>query len=1005
MSRRSSRLQERQYRHDLTRLPKMSENEDELNQTIIDQNTLDNTASGHTSGLPLHQSTSSQSIPGPNADNIQLQILGKMNELFGHFQNLSKEVQAIGQRVDIIDHRPGPSRQPDAALSSRPLVNENRQTSAPPELLQVRGERPTSATSWNGPAVAEFAGANALAQKTFDLPRFSGKAAQWPIFISVYRQSTTAFGYSDLQNIFRLQKCLEGDARLAVESLLMSPENLENLLQTLELRFGRPEQLCNDQITRIREHPIIREHQYELLISFSSHVSNTVAFLNTDASRHVLTESSLLKEMVDKLPQPRKYEWLQHMETINERVTVHHFAQWLRTIAIRVSRMPMQSTAAPTPHPHRQSGNGRARDERRVLLNIAESCAVCEKSHNISECDIFRQQDLKKRWVTARRKSICFGCLQQGHSLRQCNNNQGGGYHEMLCKFNKQQTNYAEHLNYNNITPSYDENTHNNAGSHAKQVSRPGNPFSKPMPGKPIYTCREERDLPLLFRVVPVTLHGPDHSITTYALLDEGSSVTLIDTELANTLRLEGRSRQLNLKWINDHSRTTQSREVKLKISGASTGSSFDLNNVCTIDKLNLPMQSFSFSPNDVRHEHLRDLPITNYQQAMPKILIGLDNSHLGAARKTRISKHGGPIAALTPLGWVIYGRQTDGFGESTTLHCCEVNERIETIEKLIKDFHTTESFGVLQPGQTLESDEDTRARSLLQSTTVRVGERFQTGLLWRSDDVHLPDSFPMAMQRYSTIVKRMRRDKTFAQLYVHQIEDFINKGYARRLTPVEAATRDDRTWFLPHFGVQSVHKPGKLRIVFDAAATVNGSSLNSALLKGPDLNKPLVNILMEFRMRRVGVCADISEMFLQINMQPDDRRSQRFLWRSDGGPPDIYQMNVMTFGATCSPTSAQYVKNINAKNFEDEFPEASEAVQSLHYVDDFVASFDTESNAARITSEVVEIHRRGGFTLRGYVSNSRAVPEQLGAKPEDGSKATNMQLDSKENEKILGLR
>lgn len=150
--------------------------------------------------------------------------------------------------------------------------------------------------------------------------------------------------------------------------------------------------------------------------------------------------------------------------------------------------------------------------------------------------------------------------------------------------------------------------------------------------------------------------------------------------------------------------------------------------------------------------------------------------------------------------------------------------------------------------------------------------------------------------------------------------------------------------------------------------------SLNSALLKGPDLNQPLAKILFKFRLFRIGVCADIAETFHQVLIQPKDRDSQRFLWKGEKSKVEHYKMCVMTFGSTSSPTSAQFDKNLNADQFYNEFPQAARAIRELHYVDDFVASFDTEDAATRITKEVVEIHRRGGFNLRGFVSNSNAV-------------------------------
>lgn len=74
--------------------------------------------------------------------------------------------------------------------------------------------------------------------------------------------------------------------------------------------------------------------------------------------------------------------------------------------------------------------------------------------------------------------------------------------------------------------------------------------------------------------------------------------------------------------------------------------------------------------------------------------------------------------------------------------------------------------------------------------------------------------------------------------------------------------------------------------------------------------------------------------------------------------------MRVMTFGATCSPTSAQFVKNANANEFVNEFPSAVQAIQESHYVDDYVCSFSTEEEAIQVTKDIIEVHRRGGFTL-----------------------------------------
>ena len=69
----------------------------------------------------------------------------------------------------------------------------------------------------------------------------------------------------------------------------------------------------------------------------------------------------------------------------------------------------------------------------------------------------------------------------------------------------------------------------------------------------------------------------------------------------------------------------------------------------------------------------------------------------------------------------------------------------------------------------------------------------------------------------------------------------------------------------LPIFPVFNPNKPNKVRVVRDAAATVNGISLNSMLLTGVDLFSPLPTVLSWFREYRVAVAADTQEMYHQV--------------------------------------------------------------------------------------------------------------------------------------------
>lgn len=78
----------------------------------------------------------------------------------------------------------------------------------------------------------------------------------------------------------------------------------------------------------------------------------------------------------------------------------------------------------------------------------------------------------------------------------------------------------------------------------------------------------------------------------------------------------------------------------------------------------------------------------------------------------------------------------------------------------------------------------------------------------------------------------------------MNQIDEYKAKGYIRPLTPEETKKQGPRTWYLPVFAVTNPNKPEKVRLVWDAAAKVNGTSLNDELLKGPDLLSPLYDVL-----------------------------------------------------------------------------------------------------------------------------------------------------------------
>ena len=106
---------------------------------------------------------------------------------------------------------------------------------------------------------------------------------------------------------------------------------------------------------------------------------------------------------------------------------------------------------------------------------------------------------------------------------------------------------------------------------------------------------------------------------------------------------------------------------------------------------------------------------------------------------------------------------------------------------------------------------------------------------------------------------------------------DIISKGYAHKV-PVDLQESSSVKWYIPHHGIYHLHKPEKIRVVFDCSAKYQGKSLNDLLLNGPDLTNTLFGVLLRFRQERIALMADNESMFYQVRVADADCTYHRFL-------------------------------------------------------------------------------------------------------------------------------
>lgn len=130
------------------------------------------------------------------------------------------------------------------------------------------------------------------------------------------------------------------------------------------------------------------------------------------------------------------------------------------------------------------------------------------------------------------------------------------------------------------------------------------------------------------------------------------------------------------------------------------------------------------------------------------------------------------------------------------------------------ESFFSTVSFGVRVPSHTIESNDDIRARKIIKNSTMKVEGRFQTGLLWRNDNIIMPNNYLMAKRRLICLENKMKKDPRLAEVLQSQIKEYIEKEYVKRLTTEEISDISPRVWYLPIFLITNPNKPAKVRLV-----------------------------------------------------------------------------------------------------------------------------------------------------------------------------------------------
>lgn len=316
----------------------------------------------------------------------------------------------------------------------------------------------------------------------------------------------------------------------------------------------------------MRSTPAPRAEKLETLIEFGLSVQSLCDHLEAAGQQSHLTNPYLLMELVEKLPAHIKMNWANYMQQF-PMVNLKNFGDFMSSMVTSATKVTMYSGGFRKREDAdlgmKSKGSPHASCSIPEILNDDTICCVCEDSgHLVQECDRFKELSIDHRWKTVKLNALCRSCLQS-HVGRNCRN-------ISECGISGCTSRHHPLLHANHANPRILER----AGNHThRSQNNPKNP--------------------LLFRVVPVTLSGPQKTIKTYAFLDDGSHLTLIEEALTKELGVKGKTVPLCLSWTADVSRIeSDSMQLQLSITGADNERLLKLDDVRTVKNLSIPGQT-----------------------------------------------------------------------------------------------------------------------------------------------------------------------------------------------------------------------------------------------------------------------------------------------------------------------------------------------------------------------------------------------------------------------------
>ena len=790
--------------------------------------------------------------------------------------------------------------------------------------------------------------------KRVSIPVFSGDKKNYDSWKAAFDACVDQAPATPEYKLLQLRQYLSGEALRAIEGLGHSKFSYEAAKERLERKFGGTRRKVLKYLDDLDNFRPIREDCPKDIERFADLLDIAVTNLEEANRVEELGDGVFYHKLQKKFPErllsrykrwAHEQRWSEDVKTLRKFVNEEAEFQVAAAETLNGLRIPNKS----------KNQNGFFGNDSISRRRADKQCIVCKQSHRLWSCSEFKDQDVSKRWELAKKYRLCFKCMNGNHMAKDCRSSRICGLDGCTETHNRLLHKQKESVSARKTESSHEEEVPPQQTSHTTAF-------------------KVEPDF-ISLRTVPVVLKNGKKKIVVNALLDDGSTKTYINSDVAAELGLSGISQKVTVNKLNGQAEMLETTPVEFQLQSIDGRVDTSIE-AFTVKRVTGKLKPVNWTALAKKWKHLKDV---RFPSVGPKpiidILIGVDYAELHCAEKEIRGEPNEPIGRLTPLGWTCIGGVDRSYYSANFVMTQHSREELDDVNETIRRLWEIEDDED-NSSQAMSPDDKNALQIVTDSLKYEDG-RYEVKIPWKVNKETLENNYSMAINRLNNTEKRLMKDKELGEVYSKTIDDYLKKGY---IEEVEDNNKKEG-WYLPHFPVLRPEKATtKVRVVFDGAAKFKGTSLNDAIHQGPKLQQDLLKVLTWFRRFPVAVVCDIAEMYLQVGIHPEDRKYQRFLWRNLDAEsiPKVFQFARMVFGMNSSPFGAQFVSQEHAKRNKSSFPMAAESVLKSTYMDDTMDSTKDDKKGVQLYKELSSLWGSAGMYARKWLSNSTAVLQSI---------------------------